>query len=329
MRIGNEPYFLFGDHLGSTSVVLDASGQIVEKGYYLPWGGTRGDETITSTDYAYTGQMREGDIYYYGARWYDPDIGRFMQADTIVPLQVQGTQAFDRYAYVNNNPLRYTDPSGNRACDDYYGSGCNVIFPQPIIYNISVCGIWDGINCGGINTETPLNPYHNWPGQSVYFDVDEFGTKEGTQQAILSYVGNLPRRSKLRFIGHSAGADSVLLTLGQLLNASSGYLYEIVGVILLDPTLSGGGYMRVGDMMPIVNDLINSGRPSYFVTTTDYPNDPLAPYTWQFLPENDDNHPNYFYYDLRAEERYRGLSHNDLALNTDIADSIWSWMKGK
>ena len=113
MRIGNETYFLFGDHLGSTSVVLDANGQIVEKGYYMPWGGTRGEETITSTDYGYTGQMREGDIYYYGARWYDPAIGRFMQADTIVPLQVQGTQAFDRYAYVNNNPLRFTDPSGH------------------------------------------------------------------------------------------------------------------------------------------------------------------------------------------------------------------------
>ena len=35
---------------GGTSVVMDASGQIVEKGYYMPWGGTRGDETITSTD---------------------------------------------------------------------------------------------------------------------------------------------------------------------------------------------------------------------------------------------------------------------------------------
>ncbi len=59
--------------------------------------------------------MKEGDIYYYGARWYDPSIGRFMQADTIVPLQVQGTQAFDRYAYVNNNPVMYVDSSGHFA----------------------------------------------------------------------------------------------------------------------------------------------------------------------------------------------------------------------
>jgi RHS repeat-associated protein len=62
--------------------------------------------------------MVEGDLYYYGARWYDPLLGRFIQADTIVP-SAQGTQAFDRYAYVNNNPLRYTDPSGNTICDEF------------------------------------------------------------------------------------------------------------------------------------------------------------------------------------------------------------------
>ena len=94
---------------------MNANGDMFEKAYYLPWGGERGNTSITSTDYGYTGQMREGDIYDYGARWNDPTIGRFMQADTIVPLQVQGTQAFDRYAYVNNNPMKYVDPSGNLA----------------------------------------------------------------------------------------------------------------------------------------------------------------------------------------------------------------------
>lgn len=55
---------------------------------------------------------------FYNARWYDPQLGRFAQADTIIPLQTQGTQAWDRYAYVNNNPLKYTDPSGHQICMD-------------------------------------------------------------------------------------------------------------------------------------------------------------------------------------------------------------------
>ena len=113
MRTGQGAHLLFSDQLRSTSVVIDASGQVVEEGYYMPWGGERGNQEIELTDYGYTGQMKEGDIYFYNARWYDPQLGRFMQADTIVPLQVQGTQGFDRYAYVNNNPLRYTDPSGH------------------------------------------------------------------------------------------------------------------------------------------------------------------------------------------------------------------------
>ena len=113
MRDANGVYFLLSDHLGSSSVVVDESGQVVEEGYYLPWGGERGNQEIELTDYGYTGQMQEGDIYFYNARYYDPAIGRFMQADTIVP-PTQGTQAFDRYAYVNNNPLRYADPSGHR-----------------------------------------------------------------------------------------------------------------------------------------------------------------------------------------------------------------------
>jgi RHS repeat-associated protein len=68
--------------------------------------------------YKTNGQRLESGIglYIYGARWYDPAAGRFIQADTIIPQQ-QGVQGWDRYAYVNNNPIRYTDPSGNNYCD--------------------------------------------------------------------------------------------------------------------------------------------------------------------------------------------------------------------
>lgn len=54
MRDANGVYFLLSDHLGSSSVVIDESGQKVETGYYLPWGGQRGDEGIATTDYGYT-----------------------------------------------------------------------------------------------------------------------------------------------------------------------------------------------------------------------------------------------------------------------------------
>ena len=47
------------------------------------------------------------------ARWFNPSLGRFLSPDTIVPTSTQGTQAWDRYAFVNNNPVRYNDPTGH------------------------------------------------------------------------------------------------------------------------------------------------------------------------------------------------------------------------
>ncbi len=54
---------------------------------------------------------------FYKARWYDSALGRFAQADTIIPGAFN-PMAFDRYAYVFNSPLNYVDPSGHRTCTD-------------------------------------------------------------------------------------------------------------------------------------------------------------------------------------------------------------------
>ncbi len=113
---------MYADLLKSNSVVMGDGGALVSRFLYHPWSTTRYQSGTVNTDYAYTGQMQEGDIYFYNARWpkvpatqwrgYDPHLGRFMQADTLVPTS-QGTQGFDRFAYVNNNPINSSDPSGH------------------------------------------------------------------------------------------------------------------------------------------------------------------------------------------------------------------------
>ena len=50
-------------------------------------------------------------FYNYDARLYDPVLGRFISADPFIP-DLYNLQAYNRYSYVNNNPLSYTDPSG-------------------------------------------------------------------------------------------------------------------------------------------------------------------------------------------------------------------------
>jgi RHS repeat-associated protein len=84
----------------------------------MPWGGNRFTNGTTPTSYRYTGQREsEVGLYYYGARFYDPQLGRFVSPDMVIP-QGQGSQAWDRYAGMNNNPVRYTDPTGHLVCSD-------------------------------------------------------------------------------------------------------------------------------------------------------------------------------------------------------------------
>ena len=124
---GNELLWLLSDHLGSTTVTAYANGSFYSELRYTPWGETRyssqsgmiippGSQNRTPTSFRFTGQRSEEDaigLYYYNARWYDPWLGRFTQADSIIPNPANSA-SFDRYAYVANNPINSNDPSGHK-----------------------------------------------------------------------------------------------------------------------------------------------------------------------------------------------------------------------
>ncbi len=80
---------------------------------YYAYGKSRYNAGGQKTDFRFTGQRWQNDLgmYWYNSRWYDQLTGRFLQPDTIVP-QPGNPQSLNRYAYVLNNPLRYTDPTG-------------------------------------------------------------------------------------------------------------------------------------------------------------------------------------------------------------------------
>jgi RHS repeat-associated protein len=69
------------------------------------------------TDFSFTGQVGHEltGLIYYNARWYDPYLTRWLQPDTIVPGP-SNPQALNRYSYVLNDPIKYTDPSGHYYC---------------------------------------------------------------------------------------------------------------------------------------------------------------------------------------------------------------------
>jgi len=119
MRQGGTVTYLHGDHLGSTSLTTDANGDFVARVLYYPYGETRYEEGTLPTDYGFTGQRKNSylDTYSMGAREYDPSLGRWLSADTIVP-DPANPQSFNRFTYVYNNPLKYVDPSGHDPLDE-------------------------------------------------------------------------------------------------------------------------------------------------------------------------------------------------------------------
>ena len=70
---------------------------------------------------------------FYNSRYYDSSLGRFASPDTIVPGGVQG---LDRYAYVNNSPINFVDPSGHLSCyGDNFDDGPQCLKKNPTAYN--------------------------------------------------------------------------------------------------------------------------------------------------------------------------------------------------
>ena len=94
-------------------------GELVQRVEYTPFGKERFVlNGSLEENPKFTGQIHDidTDLYYFNARYYDPTLGRFIQADSIIP-DVYNPQSVNPYSYVLNNPLKYIDPSGNEPID--------------------------------------------------------------------------------------------------------------------------------------------------------------------------------------------------------------------
>lgn len=129
-RKGNHPpgtFFYHPDHLGSSNFVTGELGTVVETTEFYPFGVERHNESSGDFQaaYRYTGQEKDAEtgLMYYGARYYDAEVGRFVSPDPLyTEIASMGAekrsallgnpQKLSLYSYVLNNPLRYNDPSG-------------------------------------------------------------------------------------------------------------------------------------------------------------------------------------------------------------------------
>jgi RHS repeat-associated protein len=107
------------DHLGSSSVMTDANGALVEETAFYPFGIPRNEHRLRQIEESYKFTQKERDretgLHYFEARYLAGTISRFLSVDPMyanTESAADDPQALNLYAYVRNNPLQYTDPTG-------------------------------------------------------------------------------------------------------------------------------------------------------------------------------------------------------------------------
>ena len=99
------------DHLGSTSLITNVSGQIIEETFYLPFGDILSGG---SSRYDYEGKEEDATgLSYFGARYYTSDRQFFTKPDMMLP-NMYDPQQLNRYMFERGNPYKYVDPTGEK-----------------------------------------------------------------------------------------------------------------------------------------------------------------------------------------------------------------------
>lgn len=150
-------YYHF-DHIGSVRFKTDESNHIEMENNYEPFGPE--DLTSGDSEFKYAGKYEDGrvDLYYFGARFYDPETGRFITKD---PAGIDPTnpQTLNEYAYCLNNPHKYVDPEGR--------------FALPAIF-VAAVGLmaFSGITAGAAHLQSNPGDYRGALNQGlIAFDV--------------------------------------------------------------------------------------------------------------------------------------------------------------
>jgi RHS repeat-associated protein len=151
--------YLHNDGLGSVVAATNEAGQVLWRKDYAPFG-QQIDPTPDTERLSYTGKSHDADLglTYFGARYFDPEIGRFMSPDPVGFVE-DNPMSFNRYLYVNNNPYKYVDPDGeflNFAVKFVLDVGINVAFNYVTTGKLNVGGALKESAIGVINPAKTL-----------------------------------------------------------------------------------------------------------------------------------------------------------------------------
>jgi RHS repeat-associated protein len=252
---GQDIYFLHRDYQATILAISDSSGELVEQRFFDAWGNLSEviDDSNTLTalsdgipyplflDRGYTGHehLQGVGLIHMNGRLYDAKLRRFLSTDNFVQ-NPYNTQNFDRYAYVLNNPLIYTDPSGELGFFAILAIGVATAITANAVMNISMGNPWwygaaKSVAVGAVTASISFGIGQittNWADAAgkALFQAGAHGTTGGVMSVIEG--GNFGS-------GFAAGAVSSLVSSGvQSLGINNNDLKNVITIT--SGGLSGG-----------------------------------------------------------------------------------------
>jgi len=269
--------FIYKDHLGSLTALTDASGNVLERYAYDPWGMRRNPNDWSQKDTRTSFLLNRGftmhehldafGIINMNGRVYDPLTGIFFSPDPYV--QAHGDWLnYNRYSYVWNNPLLYVDPSGEFV---EWIALAMLVYMGGIQANVSHC-MGNGTN--------PFNPVSwNWSSANTYIGMAQ-GAMMGLSLGWGIYIPNTQIPGMIPNGALQAGIQVTLNGIGNITenrkffdnwywSAGMGFVsgaiigYELAKASGLNP-LTGGGYQKALDNA-VAKEGINNPKSKFLV----------------------------------------------------------------
>ncbi len=244
-------YFYHPDHLGTSTALTDFNGSAYQFFLNLPFGETMAEQKGSmyyQTPYKFNGKEldEETGLYYYGARYYDPRISIWYSVDPLA----EKFPSWSPYAYCNNNPLIFTDPTGMSAEPpvnglDYFRDDTGEYF-------------WNkGKNSYEHYSDPKKSGSNSFQG---YYSANEFSEPKGNYNIIFDLSNSKPKDvyEPKKTIGDIAVPTLMYLEMfGNLKDISDNDKYPGVK-IYSSPDMSGA--LTAGNMIIMDSNMVNDGE---------------------------------------------------------------------
>lgn len=213
--------FHLGDHLGSSHVVIDASGGFINREEYTPYGETSFG-SFAQKRYRFTGKERdeESGLNYHSARYYSPWLARWISCDPAAMVD-----SLNLYVYVSNNPTILIDPNGEK--EDLNGCSSTGERPftitrdkggNPIVFqggeylvNKAEVQIFNSISTGNLNYLSNLPDVPGWAMALTLMNMGKYARTDSSAMGMISQVASsgMPEPAPTAALGIPGGKSFI------------------------------------------------------------------------------------------------------------------------